>query len=129
VIFMPINVQQRGDWSASKRFLEKMNAADVFSSLEQFGAAGVAALAAATPAESGITGQSWYYEIVQRRGYYSIRWRNSNVVDGRPIAILLQYGHGTRQGGYVEGRDYIMPAIRPVFDQIDAELRKVVMAS
>jgi hypothetical protein len=106
-----------------------MKAADVFSSLAQFGSAGVAALAAATPAESGITGQSWYYEIVQRPGYYSIRWRNSHVIDGRPIAILLQYGHGTRQGGYVEGRDYIMPAIRPVFDQIDAELRKVVMAS
>ena len=126
---MPINVQQRGDWSASKKFLEKMNAADIFSTLEQFGAAGVAALAAATPAESGITGQSWYYEIVSRKGYYSIRWRNSNVQDGRPIAILLQYGHATRQGGYVEGRDYIMPAIRPVFDQIDAELRRVVMAS
>ena len=126
---MPINVTQRGDLSATKKFLGKMQAADIFSSLEQFGAAGVAALAAATPTESGITANSWYYEIVQRKGYYSIRWRNSHLVDGRPIAILLQYGHGTRQGGYVEGRDYIMPAIRPVFDQIDAELRRVVMAS
>src|SRR4029079_9941336 len=126
---MPINVTQRGDLSATKKFLGKMQAADIFSALEQFGAAGVAAVAAATPAESGITANSWYYEIVQRKGYYSIRWRNSNLVDGRPIAILLQYGHGTRRGGYVEGRDYIMPAIRPIFDQIDAELRRVVSSS
>ena len=126
---MPLTVQQRGDWSATKKFLEKMHAGDIYSTLAQFGSVGVAALAAATPAESGITANSWYYEIVQRNGYYSIRWRNSNVVDGRPIAILLQYGHGTRRGGYVEGRDYIMPAIRPVFDQIDAELRRVVNSS
>ena len=126
---MPLKVEQRGDWSATQRFLGKMKEGDIFSSLQQFGSAGVAALAAATPVESNITANSWYYEIVQRSGYYSIRWRNSNVVDGRPIAILLQYGHGTRQGGYVEGRDYIMPAIRPVFDQIDAELRRVVNSS
>jgi hypothetical protein len=125
---MPLTVQQRGDWAASKRFLEKLSTSDIYSSLAQFGQAGVAALAAATPAETGLTGASWYYEIVQRPGYYSIRWRNSHMENGRPIAILLQYGHATRQGGYVEGRDYIMPAIRPVFDQIDAELRKVVMA-
>jgi hypothetical protein len=126
---MPLKITQRGDWARSQKFLLKMQAADIFATLSQFGEAGVAALAAATPVESGITAQSWYYEIVQRKGYYSIRWRNSHVVDGKPIAILLQYGHGTRRGGYVEGRDYIMPAIRPVFDQIDAELRRVVMAS
>jgi hypothetical protein len=102
---------------------------DLFSSLSKFGDAGVAALAANTPADSGITANSWYYEIVQRKNYYSIRWRNSHMVDGRPIAILLQYGHGTRQGGYVEGRDYINPAIQPVFEQIDAEFRRVVMSS
>jgi len=126
---MPLKVEQKGDWSETEKFLGKMKDGDIFSSLAQFGSAGVAALASATPAESGITANSWYYEIVQRAGYYSIRWRNSNVIDGRPIAILLQYGHGTRRGGYVEGRDYIMPAIKPVFDQIDAELRRVVNSS
>src|SRR5690349_15044546 len=123
---MPLNITQRGSFDKTEKFLRRMSDGDLYSTLDQFGQAGVAALAAATPTESGITGQSWYYEIVRRPGYYSIRWRNSHVVDGRPIAILLQYGHGTRQGGYVQGRDYIMPAIRPIFDQIDAEMRRVV---
>lgn len=126
---MPLHVQQRGTWAQSQKFLATMKDGNIFATLSKFGDAGVAALAAATPVESGVTAQSWYYEIVQRKGYYSIRWRNSHLVNGRPIAILLQYGHGTRRGGYVEGRDYIMPAIRPVFDQIDAELRRVVMGS
>jgi hypothetical protein len=123
---MPLKVEQKGNWDKTSSFLKKMSSTDIFATLDQFGQAGVAALASATPAETGLTGQSWYYEIVRRPGYYSIRWRNSHVVDGRPIAILLQYGHATRQGGYVQGRDYIMPAIRPVFDQIDAEMRRVV---
>jgi hypothetical protein len=123
---MPITVTSRGSFDNTTNFLRRMKDTDIFASLDQFGQAGVAALAAATPAESGITGNSWYYEIVRRPGYYSIRWRNSHIVDGRPIAILLRYGHGTRQGGYVQGRDYITPAIRPVFDQIDAEMRRVV---
>jgi hypothetical protein len=87
---------------------------------------GVNALASATPVESGETAAAWSYEIVHRQGYFSIRWHNSHVEGGRPIAILLQYGHGTRQGGYVQGQDYIMPAITPIFDQIDAEMRRVV---
>ena len=123
---MPLSVKTTGDWDVTTKYLKKMSESDIFATLDQFGAAGVAALEAATPAESGITGQSWYYEVVKRNGYYSIRWRNSHIVDGRPIAILLQYGHGTRQGGYVQGRDYIMPAIQPVFDQIEAEMTKVV---
>lgn len=123
---MPLKITQSGSFKNTENFLKKMSDGDIFATLDQFGQAGVAALAAATPTDSGITQNSWYYEIVRRRGYYSIRWRNSHVVDGRPIAILLQYGHGTRQGGYVQGRDYIMPAIRPIFDQIDAEMRRVV---
>lgn len=126
---MPIKTTQKGDWHTTEKFLGTMLTSDIFATLSKFGDVGVAALAAATPAESGITANSWYYEIVQRKGYYSIRWRNSNLIDGRPIAILLQYGHGTRQGGYVEGRDYINPAIQPVFEQIDAEFRRVVMTS
>lgn len=123
---MGLSISQQGDWDRTKAYLRKMESGDIFATLDHFGQIGVAALQAATPTETGQTAQSWFYEIVRRRGYYSIRWKNSHVEDGRPIAILLQYGHGTRNGGYVQGRDYIMPAIRPVFDQIDAEFRKVV---
>lgn len=126
MIFVPLRVTQRGNWDKTSSFLKKMSDGDLFATLDQFGQAGVAALSGATPADTGLTSQSWYYEIVRRPGYYSIRWRNSHTENGRPIAILLQYGHATRQGGYVQGRDYIMPAIRPIFDQIDAEMRKVV---
>jgi len=129
VIFVPIKAEVKGDWHTTEKFLATMKDGNIFETLSKFGDVGVAALAAATPTESGLTGQSWYYEIVQRKNYYSIRWRNSHVEDGLPIAILLQYGHGTRQGGYVEGRDFINPAIKPVFDQIDAEFRRVVMSS
>ena len=89
---------------------------------------GVAALKAATPEESGVTAASWYYEIVDRPGYYAIHWLNSHVRDpGRiPVAVLIQYGHGTRQGGYVEGRDYINPAMRPIFDQMAAAMWREV---
>jgi len=80
---------------------------------------GVDALSNATPVETSFTSRSWYFKTVVRgKSYYSIRWHNSHVVDGIPIAVILQYGHGTGTGGYVQGRDYIMPAIRPVFDKI-----------
>jgi hypothetical protein len=123
---MPITISQKGNWDETTNYLKKMSDSDIFATLDQFGQAGVAALIAATPTESGLTGRSWYYEIVRRKDYYSIRWRNAHVENGVPIAIILQYGHGTRRGGYVQGREYIMSAIRPVFDQIDAEMRKVV---
>lgn len=97
-----------------------------FSVLEKYGALGVAALQSATPVDSSETANSWYYEIVQRKGYYSVRWNNRHVEDGRPIAVLLQYGHATGTGGYVEGRDYINPAIRPIFDQMIRDFTKEV---
>jgi hypothetical protein len=88
----------------------------------------VAALAAATPRDSGETANSWTYQIVQRPGYYSIVWSNTHTEDPGhiPIAVLIQYGHGTRRGGYVQGRDYINPAMRPIFDQIAADMWKEV---
>lgn len=98
----------------------------MFSILDKYGPIGVAALASATPRDSGLTAASWTYEVVQSPGYYSIRWGNTNDVGGRPLAILLQYGHGTGTGGYVEGRDYINPAIRPIFDQILADIDREV---
>jgi hypothetical protein len=87
---------------------------------------GVDALANATPVESGLTAQSWYYEVESGGGRHRITWKNRNVNQGVPIAIILQYGHGTGTGGYVAGRDYINPAIRPAFEKIADEVWKEV---
>lgn len=109
-------------------FLAKLNSPNLYSVLSKYGAIGVNALSNATPVETGDTASSWYYEIVQRKNYFSIRWYNSHVDEGRPIAILLQYGHGTGTGGYVEGRDYINPAMRPIFDAMVNDFWKEVIA-
>lgn len=87
---------------------------------------GVSALSSATPVDSSETANSWYFTIVQRKGYYSIRWHNRHVEHGVPISVLLQYGHATGTGGYVQGRDYINPAIRPIFDQMVSDFSKEV---
>lgn len=121
-----ITITQQGDWKKTRQYLNRLSKVQLAAVLNKYGQMGVTALSNATPVESGLTAQAWSYDIVQRAGYISIRWRNSHIVDGRPIAILLQYGHGTGTGGYVQGRDYIMPAIRPVFDQIAAEAWKEV---
>lgn len=123
---MPLRVDSQGDWKATQEYLERLKAGQIFETLDKFGAMGVAALSAATPVDEGETAQSWYYEVIHRNGYHSIRWFNSNSVGDQQVAILLQYGHGTGTGGYVQGRDYIMPAIRPVFDQIEDAVRKEV---
>jgi hypothetical protein len=121
-----ITIKSRGSFQNTDRFLTKLSKSDIFATLEKYGSRGVAVLAAATPTESGETAASWTYEVVRRKGYYSIIWKNIHEAAGRPIAILLQYGHGTGTGGYVPGRDYINPAIRPIFDQIAAEAWKEV---
>lgn len=121
-----INITQRGSFRNIEAYLRRMQNQRAFSVLEKYGALGVAALQSATPVDSSETANSWYYEIVQRKGYYSVRWNNRHVEDGRPIAVLLQYGHATGTGGYVEGRDYINPAIRPIFDQMIRDFTKEV---
>ena len=98
----------------------------IFSQLERFGQAGVAALSSATPRDSGETANTWFYEIIQDGTSWSIVWGNNHVEDGRQIAILIQYGHGTRTGGYVAPQDYINPALAPIFDQMASEGWKVV---
>ncbi len=113
-----ITFRQKGDFSKLTRFLEKAKEVVHLGELDKYGRAGVAALASATPVDSGLTASSWYYEIKNQNGVVSINFLNSNVQDGVPIAIILQYGHGTGTGGWVEGRDYINPAIQPIFDQI-----------
>lgn len=116
-----IRFRQKGDFSKLTRFLERAKEAVRLGDLDKYGREGVAALASATPVESGLTANSWYYEIEQKEGSASITFLNSNVNKGVPIAIILQYGHGTRTGGWVQGRDYINPAIQPIFDKIANE--------
>lgn len=124
-----IEITQRGSFDHTERYLQKLTKGQAFNVLSKYGQMGVDALASATPSDSGETAISWYYEIVQRKGYYSIRWFNRHVVEGRPIAILIQYGHATGTGGYVQGRDYIMPAIRSIFDQMASDAWKEVTSS
>lgn len=121
-----ITIKQKGSFKNTERYLNRLKSAEVFSILSKYGSIGVNALSNATPVESGETASSWTYSIIQRRGYYSIRWHNTHVNDGVPIAVLLQYGHGTGTGGYVQGRDYINPAVRPIFEQIANEAWKEV---
>ena len=116
-----ITFTESGDFKNTERYLEHLQRDNLSAVLNKYGSLGVNALANATPVDSGLTSESWYYTIESRRGYYSIRWHNRNENEGENIAVLIQYGHGTRTGGYVQGRDYIMPAIRPIFDQIAAE--------
>jgi|SRR6188472_1780905 len=123
-----ITITQKGSFKNTEKYLSRLKTAEIFAVLNKYGSLGVNALSNATPTESGETAGSWTYTIVQRPGYYSIRWHNSHIVDGVPIAVILDYGHGTGTGGYVQGRSYIMPAIRPTFDrmseEIDKELRR-----
>jgi hypothetical protein len=113
-----IKFRHKGDFSKSLKYLEKAKGVVRLSDLDRYGREGVAALSSATPVESGLTASSWYYEIVRTKESVSINFSNSNIQNGVPIAVILQYGHGTRNGGWVQGRDYINPAIQPIFDKI-----------
>lgn len=116
-----IKFRQKGDFSKLTRFLEKAKGAVRLGDLDKYGREGVAALASATPIDSGETASSWSYKITNKKGLIKITFHNSNIQNGVPIAIILQYGHATRNGGWVQGRDYINPAIRPIFDKIVKE--------
>jgi hypothetical protein len=116
-----IQFRQKGDFSKLSRYLEKVKEKARIGDLDRYGRAGVAALSSATPVDTGLTAKSWYYEIVRKNGSVSITFNNSNIQNGVPIAIILQYGHGTNNGGWVQGRDYINPAIRPIFDKLANE--------
>ena len=113
-----ISFRQKGDFSKLSRYIEKAREAAKIGILDKYGREGVAALASATPVKTGKTASSWVYEINRQNGSVSIVFKNTNIVTGVPIAIILQYGHGTGTGGWVEGRDYINPAIQPIFDEI-----------
>lgn len=122
-----ISVESSGDFKSTEDWLKRMTqGSSMFAPLEKFGQAGVAALRERTPKESAETAEAWDYEIVETKGTWSIVWRNHHVEDGRQIAVLLQYGHGTRTGGYVAPQPYINEALGPIFDQMANEGWKVV---
>ena len=121
-----ITIESQGEWKLTRNWFDRMTKLDLALIMNQFGKEGVSALSSATPSRSGITSKSWNYEVTRKGNNWKITWTNSNVNKGANIAVLIQYGHGTRNGGYVVGRDYINPAIRPVFDKIAQKAWKEV---
>lgn len=121
-----INIRQKGDFKNLSSFLERTKEKLNLGLLDKYGREGVAALQAATPKDTGKTSESWYYKIERKNGSVSLTFHNSNQNKGVPIAIILQYGHATGNGGYVEGVDYINPALRPIFNKIAEEAWKEV---
>lgn len=113
-----IRFTHKGNFAKTTRYFEKLKQTARISILDKYAQKGVAALASATPVDTGLTANSWYYEIKRDKNSATITFNNSNIQNGVPIAIILQYGHGTGTGGWVQGRDYINPAIQPIFDQI-----------
>ena len=126
---MPIEFSQSGSFDNMERFLKSILLGNIYATLDRYGQEGVAALAAMTPIDTGETANAWEYEVLREKGTWSIIWGNRHVEGGRQIAILLQYGHGTRNGGFVQGRDYINPALQPIFDRMANEAWMVVTSS
>lgn len=122
-----ISFKHSGGFDNLERLMEKFQVYDYVYTLNSLGKKGVEALSAATPVDSSLTSKSWSYDFEKTKNSLIMRWYNSNVVNGVPIAIILQYGHGTGTGGYVEGRDYINPAIQPIFDEIAMAVWKEVL--
>lgn len=115
---MRVKIFKKGDFKKTEKFLEGARVFNIRPLLRRYGEAGVRALQASTPRDTGELASSWGYEIQTDHGTARVIWTNSKIVDGVPIAIILQYGHGTGNGGYVEGRDYINPALQNIFDQL-----------
>lgn len=121
-----IKLTSRGDFKHTEAFLKAAAKQAILKNLDRYGQIGVDALSAATPVDTGKTAASWSYEIEQRNGTISISWKNSNENQGIPIVVLIRYGHGLKGGGYVQGRDFISPAMQPIFDEIaDSVWREV----
>lgn len=121
-----ISFSQKGDFKKLNGYLERVKEKAKLGILDKYGREGVAALSAATPVRTGKTANSWYYEIERQNGQVSLVFKNSNIIDGTPIAIILEYGHATNNGGWVQGIDYITPALQPIFDKIAKEAWKEV---
>ena len=121
-----VSFTQHGDFKQLSRYFERLKETVKIGILDKYGKAGVEALSSATPKDSGKTAESWTYEIKRQNGVVSLNFLNSNINEGVPIAIILQYGHGTGTGGWVEGRDYINPAVRPIFDKLASDAWKEI---
>lgn len=121
-----ITFRQKGDFSKLNKYLERIKEVVKIGDLDRFGREGVQALSSATPRDTGLTASAWNYSIERSSNRVSISFNNTNIQNGVPIAIILQYGHGTRNGGYVQGRDYINPAIQPIFDKMAEDAWKEV---
>ena len=124
-----ITISSSGSFKNTDKFLAAMQRLNIRHILEGLAKEGVDALARTTPVDSGRTAVSWDYEVNEKGGIYEVIWTNSHMENGFPVAIMLQYGHGTGTGGYVQGRDYINPAIQPVFDRISIEVWKAVTSA
>lgn len=125
---MSFKLESQGDWHKTIEWFRRMANRDQYKTLQQYGIRGVDALSNSTPRRSGLTAESWNYNIIQGKDRVGIEWYNNDIEGGAIVAILIQYGHGTGTGGYVEGRDYINPAMRPIFDQMVADVWKEVTA-
>ena len=121
-----ITFKHTGNFDKTEQYLKKASRQDYLSRLDGYGQLGVQRLMAATPVDTGKTALSWDYKIEKRTNSVSIIWFNTNIVDGVPVAILIQYGHGTKNGVYVRGIDYINPAIQPIFTEISEQIREEV---
>ena len=121
-----ITFESKGSFGKTETFMRKVLSYNFMQRMNKYGEMGVAALSSATPVESGTTARSWGYKVVPKKNSIAIVWTNSNVVSGVPIAIILQYGHGTGTGGFVQGIDYINPAMKPVFDKISQDFWREV---
>ena len=127
---MPISFTSKGDFKRTEKFLNFLSKGQYLSRiLDRYGRMGVDALASSTPVESGITAASWGFKTSNNSQNWSITWYNTHVVSGRPLVIMLQYGHATGTGGYVQGRDFINPAIKPIFDKIADNVWKEVTSA
>lgn len=121
-----ISITSKGSFQKTEQFVTKLAKGEIFFVLAKYGQEGVNALAAATPVRTGLVASSWSFEVVKKGSWYSIIWHNHDIENGFPVAIMLQYGHGTGNGGYINGVDYINPAIMPIFDRISADVWKEV---
>lgn len=124
-----ISLNVTGSFKNIEAFLQSMSKLNILGILNAGGQEGAAALARATPTDTGLASSSWDYTVSGGRGLYTITWTNSDIENGFPVAIMLQYGHGTGTGGYVQGRNFINPAIQPIFDKIADRVWKAVTSA
>lgn len=123
---MPVTIKTSGNTDGTRNYLQKLARGDIYKGLDKYAQAGAEALASATPVDTGLAAGDWTYEIERSGASLTISWNNTDVESGFPVAVMLQYGYSTGTGGYVQGRDYINPAMRPIFDQIEEAVRRAV---